>query len=424
MPASLAGLISPKQFDSIVRSTARLNLWEGSVRSGKTIGSLYRWSNFVLNGPAGDIILSGKTGDTIKRNVVNPLTDMFPGEVHYKKGAGELILAGRQVEVISAYDERSEGRIRGMTIAGAYCDEVTLFPESFFTMLLSRMSVRGAKLFGTTNPDSPFHWLKTDYIDRAGELDLRVFHFDLEDNPFLDPEFVRQLKREYTGLWFQRFIKGLWVLAEGVVYDGWDESRHVVKTPPHGYEHKHRILAVDYGTSNPCTFGLFGWDAPGGRIVLEREYYFDAEKAGRQKTDSQYADDLEDFIAGGRPSVVYVDPSAASFIAELKARARGKLAKLAGIRIAQADNSVLEGIRFVSGLLSRGRFVVDESCAETRKEFGAYVWDPRAQQKGEDAPLKKHDHCMDRNRYGLYTHFGRGGRVISGVVSTLRRARD
>lgn len=408
--------LSAKQIDSIRESTRRLNLWEGAVRSGKTVGSLLRWIHFTQHGPQGDLVLSGKTERTLKRNIINPLQEWFPGEVAYSRGAGELFIGGRRLEVVSAYDDRSEGRIRGMTIAGAYGDELTLWPESFFTMMLSRMSVPGARLFGTTNPDSPFHWLKTDYLDRKEQLDLAVFHFDIEDNVFLDPEFVKQLKLEYTGLWYQRFIQGLWVLAEGVVYDVFDENRHT-RPIPHGQKthgHKNHIVGVDYGTSNPCTFGLYGWNRP-SEIVLEREYYWRSDKTGRQKTDSEYADDMETFIEGIRPKVIYVDPSASSFIVELRRRTQ-RSGPLQGIRIAKGNNEVLEGIRFVSKLLSQDRYGFAPSCRETVKEYSSYVWDPKAQKRGEDKPLKEHDHGPDRDRYALYTHFGRR-RKISGVRS-------
>jgi PBSX family phage terminase large subunit len=418
--------LTEKQADSIAQSTARLNIWEGAVRSGKTVGSLLRWLEFIKYGPPGDILLCGKTERTLKRNIVNPLSGWLPGEVHYLKGSGELYIGdARRIEVVSAYDERSEGRIRGMTVAGAYGDELTLWPESFFSMLLSRMSVQGAKLFGTTNPDSPYHWLKTEYIDRQAELDLNVFHFGIDDNPYLDPAFIAALKREYTGLWYQRFISGLWVLAEGVVYDGYDVEKHL--TSPHrgwsGYQHKKHIVGVDYGTSNPCTFGLYGWNTPGGRIVLEREYYFDSAKTGRQKTDSQYADDLEAFVENDKPQAVYVDPSAASFIVEVRKRTQ-RPGPLQGVSIRKGNNEVLEGIRFISGLLATGRYVMDsEKTTETQKEYSSYTWDPKAQKVGEDKPLKVNDHGPDRDRYALYSHFGRS-RVISGIATNINKGAD
>jgi PBSX family phage terminase large subunit len=387
------GRFSQKQLDSIRNSTARLNFWEGAVRSGKTIASIVRWLDYIATGPAGDLLMVGKTERTLKRNILDVMEQILgPRLYRYNKGEGEVYVCGRKVYVVGANDERAEGKIRGMTLAGAYGDEVTLWPENFFKMLLSRLSVAGAKFFGTTNPDSPYHWLKTEYLDKP-DLDLLDWHFTLDDNPNLDPAYIDALKREYTGLWYKRFIQGLWVLAEGAVYDMWDDKTHVVEAPK-GLRHK--IVGVDYGTTNPCTFGLFEWE-DGFPVYLTSEYWWDSKERGRQKTDPEYADDFARWLGNDKPEAVYVDPSAASFIAELRKR---------GYRVREADNDVLAGIRFVSGLLQERRFLVDASCKQTIREFSGYVWDAKAQKKGEDKPLKQNDHAMDRTRYALYTHFG------------------
>lgn len=390
------GRFSRKQLDVITNSTARLNILDGSVRSGKTIASLVAWIYFVQQGPPGELLMVGKTERTLKRNVLDPLEAMV-GSRHYKlnKGTGELILFGRRVYLAGANDERAEGKIRGMTLVGAYGDEITLWPESFFTMLLSRLSVPGARFIGTTNPDSPYHWLNKDYLERVNKLNLKRWHFTLEDNLNLDPAFVDALKKEYTGLWYKRYILGLWVLAEGAIYDMWDEAKHVRPAP----QLKRFIVAVDYGTSNPCTFGLYGWnDSPKPVVYLTREYWYDSRATGRQKTDAEYADDFKEWLGGIRPEAIYVDPSAASFIAELRKR---------GFRVRDADNDVIGGIRFVASMLTQERFFVDPSCKHTIAEFNSYVWDSKAQLKGEDKPLKQNDHAMDRNRYALYSHFKR-----------------
>ncbi|NCD40753.1 MAG: hypothetical protein EOL88_01540 [Bacteroidia bacterium] len=292
----------------------------------------------------------------------------------------------------------------------SYGDEITLWPESFFTMLLSRMSVRGAKFFGTTNPDSPYHWLKESYLDRIGSgiNNINRYSFTIDDNPNLDPEYVEALKHEYTGLFYKRFILGQWVLAEGAVYDMWDESIHVVDTNAvlRGLGKTNfdtYIVGVDYGTNNPCTFGLYGYNRGGGPVYLVREYYYNGREKGRQKTDREYADDFKMFLKGVRPAAIYIDPSASSFIAELKHN---------GFMISHANNDVLEGIRYVSTLLRSGKFYVDRSCMETIKEFGAYVWDDRAQEIGVDRPVKEFDHTMDRNRYALTSHFYRERPVV------------
>lgn len=292
-----------------------------------------------------------------------------------------------------ANDERAEGKIRGMTLAGAYGDEVTLWPESFFKMLLSRLSIPGAKLFATTNPDSPYHWLKRDFLDKS-ELDLRTWHFELQDNPNLAPEYVESLKREYSGLWYKRFVLGLWVQAEGAVYDMWSEECHVVDEMPAPHEARLTYVGVDYGTTNPCAFLLVS--LAGDTWYVHREYYHDSRAVGRQKTDAEYSKDLAAFMGDLRSRVpVIVDPSAASFIEQLRRD---------GFYVIEANNSVLDGIRAVSTLLEQGRLKVHRSCKNLIREFSAYVWDERAQKRGEDKPLKENDHALDALRYVIWTH--------------------
>lgn len=388
-------MFSRKALQSLDQSTARINIWEGAVRSGKTVASLIRWIEYCVDGPPGDLIMIGKTERTLKRNIIDPLVGILgTTRCRYIQGTGEVHIGPRRIYVAGANDERAQDRIRGLTLAGAYGDELTLWPESMFAMLLSRLSVPGACLFGTTNPDGPYHWLKINYLDRAGELDLRSWHFTLDDNANLDPKFVASLKREYRGLWYKRFIDGLWVLAEGAIYDMWDEAKHVKPTPA---DLTHWIVAGDYGTTNPCTFGLYGYRlGKKPSVYLASEYYYDSRTTGRQLTDSQYADAFKQWLGMKRPERIYLDPSAASFIAELRKRQYVVL---------PANNDVLDGIRFVAQMLGDGRFFVDPSCKATIAEFGSYVWDVKAAQRGEDKPLKVHDHAMDRNRYGLYTHF-------------------
>lgn len=398
-----------KQKDSIRQSTARLNIWHGSVRSGKTIASIYRWINFCEYGPKyGNLAMIGKTERTLQRNIIDPLKIILGNSCNYNQGKGELYIGSRKIYIFGANDKRAEEKIRGGTWAGCYGDEITLWPAEVFKMSLSRMSVDGAKFFGTTNTDSPYHWLKIDYIDRKDGLDLESFPFELEDNVrpegFLSKDFVDNLKKEYVGLWYKRFILGLWVLAEGSVYDMWDEKEHTGDFKNKSFQDY--VIGIDYGTSNPCTFGLYGYS--GKSMYLLDEYYYDSSKSGRQKTDSEYASDFKVWldstgIKQERLRRVYIDPSAASFRVEMKAAIK---MRKNGWSIRDANNDVLDGIRLVASKLNRGEFFVDKGCKDTIKEFNSYVWDPNAQKKGEDVPLKEHDHAMDRNRYVLYSLLG------------------
>jgi PBSX family phage terminase large subunit len=399
--------MSRVQKHSFLHSTARINLWHGPVRSGKSIASLLRWIDYVQReAPPGDLFMFGKTAFAFKRNIVGPMTEMLGPDMQWSSGEGVIKLWGRTIHVIGANDERAEQKIRGSTSAGSYGDEIALYPEDFFRMATSRMSVRGAKFFGTTNPDSPTHWLKTNYINRgeSGEIDCRSFHWGLDCNPFLDVEYIDAIKREYTGLWKKRFIDGLWVLAEGSIYDMFDEDRHVTSSAPKRPDYY--IVGVDYGTGNPTAFILIGVEHRHNkrpRAWAEREYYYDSTKANRQKTDSEYAFDLKMFLgkrAFTRKDVthVYVDPSAASFKKECQNQ---------GVdQIADADNDVLNGIRTVATMLHQGRYKIHSTCTQTITDYGAYVWDSKKQRKGEDAPVKSNDHTKDAERYALHTHFG------------------
>ena len=388
---------SRKQLFSLKHSTKRTNIWHGSVRSGKTFASVVRFLAFCYEAPEGPLVMVGKTGRTLKRNVLDPLKEMVgPSVCRVNSGRGEAYIFGRLVYLASANDERAQEKIRGSTFSGAYGDEVTLWPETFFAMLLSRLSVKGAKGFYTTNPDSPFHWLKKDYIDRKNDLNLAEFHFELDDNDALDPDFKEELKKEYTGLFYQRFISGLWVQAEGSVYDMFDSAVHVIpeREIPETGSFDEIFFGIDYGTSNPCVFLAIGRKGPDYYIF--DEYYYDGRGEGKQKTDNQYVQDFTkkfgNIAINKRPIVC--DPSATSFRMALKGD---------GYKTVAGNNEVLEGIRHVSSLLSQRRLYVSGKCKNTVKEFQSYVWDPKAQQRGEDKPLKENDHAMDALRYPIET---------------------
>jgi PBSX family phage terminase large subunit len=390
--------LSVKQVATIDQSYSRMNLWVGAVRASKTVASLYRWIIFVASeAPPDPLLIIGKTQDTAVRNIIKPLQDLIGSSCRWYSGKRECWIFDRCCFVLGANDETSEGKIRGMTCGGALGDELTLWPESFWTMLLSRCSPEGAKIFGTTNPDSPYHYLYTNYIKRVDDLDITVHNFCLDDNPFLSQAFKDNLRKEYRGLWFKRFIQGLWVLAEGTVYDFFDEKEHVLLRPP-GSAEKY-LVGIDHGTANPTCFLLFGvnrhlrpW------IWIEREYYYDSVEVGRQKDDAEYVDDFETFLNGIKPAQVILDPSAASFKAALRKRARWNLV--------DAKNDVLEGIRLQSRMLNSGEYGVCQNCFHTINEYGAYLWDANAQKRGEDKPLKQHDHTKDAERYVLNTYAG------------------
>jgi PBSX family phage terminase large subunit len=410
---ALAVTLSPKQERSIAESTARLNIWQGAIRCGKTIASLIRWVTFVANAPrGGSLVVVGKTSDTVARNVFEPLTDPaitgpIAKMITYTRGAPTATILGRRVEIVTSNDARAENRLRGMTAVGAYVDEITLIERPFWDMLLSRLSVKGAKLFGSTNPDAPSHWLKKDFLDRAHELDLKSWHFRLDDNHSLDPAYVKALKSEYSGLWYKRFIEGRWVMAEGAIYDMFDDDKHVVHELP--LMEKWLGVGVDYGTTNPFAAVLLGVSVPDQegqrRIYVASELRYDSRIERRQLTDSEYSERLTEWLDhipgtygpgthGVRPDWLVVDPSAASFIQQLYRD---------HYRPMQADNSVLDGIRTVSNLMSADHLRVHANCRALLDEIAGYAWDERKAEKGEDSPVKVDDHSVDALRYAVHT---------------------
>lgn len=401
---SLANLaLSPKQIESCVHSDARVNLWTGSIRSGKTIASLLRWLRFVATAPlGGELVVVGRTRESIARNVFGPLTDpsLFGPMAmltSYTAGAPSATILGRRVHVLGASDARSEMVLRGLTVAGAYVDEATLVSEAFWTQLLGRMSVPGAQLFATTNPDGPAHWLKKQVVDRAGELGYRVFRFRLDDNAWLtanNPEYVAQIKREYVGLWYRRFIDGEWVQAEGAIYDMWDPARHVVRRDQIPTMERILALGVDHGTTNPTRGLMVG-------LAERKLWVLDEWSPATGLTDARQSQLLRSWMAGRepepwrRPEWVYVDPAAASF--------KMQLFHDGMTNVANAHNDVLAGIRTVASLLGTDRLQVSEDCPRLIEQIPGYSWDPKATEKGEDKPLKVDDHEADALRYGVHS---------------------
>lgn len=366
----------------------RINLLEGSVSSGKTWISLVCWGFWLATMPQNQLyLMCGKSLTTLKRNCLIPLEAMFgQSNFSFSTSAKEAYLFGRRILLEGANDARSEGKIRGLTLQGAYCDELTLFPKDFFVMLLSRLRVPGAKLIATTNPDSPQHWLKREYIDRMAELDMLTMRFLLEDNTTLDPQYVAAVKAEYTGVFYHRFILGEWCVAEGLIYPMFDKAVHVKSLPhPQGEWY----VSVDYGTLNAFSAGLWCYD--GTTAYRVAEYYYSGREQKRQRTNTQYLQSIQQLTAGKSISAVIVDPSAASFIAELRQ---------AGFLVRKGKNDVVEGIRRTAAALEQGKLLFSPDCKNSFREFALYRWDESSSQ---DRPIKENDHAMDDIRYFVST---------------------
>lgn len=425
-PATQMRPLTGKHRDAVLLAEHHATaIWEGAVRSGKTVGTFVAWERFVRHAPAGDLVMIGKTERTLIRNVVRPMQAMY-GKRHVKlnRGAGEVTMFGRMCYLVGANDERASDKIRGMTLAGAYGDELTIWPESFFEMLLSRFSVDGARLIGTTNPDNPNHWLlkilersvvwlrhdgtieRFDDEDRV-DLDVARFSFVIDDNPTLTEKFKRRLKASFSGMFYKRFILGLWVLADGTIWDSWNEDRHVITDLPR-LDRWH--VAIDDGTAGTFVALLGGFDEH-NRLHVASEFRWNAKERQRQLTDTQKSEMVRAWLnacAEGTwrydghalpklegcnlPRRIHVDPSATSLIRQLELDGwRGTVTK--------ARNDVADGLRYVSSLLCLDAIQVHASAAGLRREIPGYVWDPKAAKRGEEKPLKVDDHSCDSLRY-------------------------
>jgi len=388
--------LSLKQKLAIATSNKPINLWHGAVRSGKTYSSLLRFLIEVSEAPPGDMVVVCRDAFAFRRNILPLLFQLIGGDARYLQGNALLEIWGRKIHVVGAHDSRAEGKIRGATFTGAYVDEASLIPEVFWQILVQRCAMGGARIFATTNPDSPAHWLKRDVVDN--NPDTQDFHFNMLDNPKLTREEREYLERQHKGLWYRRFVLGEWCLAEGAVFDFFDEKVHTLSRSP--ANSKFSLVGIDHGTTNPTAFIMLEYNgdvAP--HLFTSKEYYWDSRKTGRQKTNSEYAEDLIKFIDSHPVKFIYVDPAAASFKLELK-----RLGIQVPIR--DAVNDVLNGIQEMSSLLSNGDFKISKSCRNLIEEMQAYSWDTKQSEKGVDSPISKFNHAIDATRYAIYSYFG------------------
>ena len=371
---------------------------DGSIRSGKTVSmaiGFILWSMYSFDGQYFGI--SGRTIESLRRNVIVHLFTWLSGIVDIKERRSEnklIIRCGNRVNTYYLFggrDESSYTLVQGVTLAGAYFDEVALMPRSFVEQAMARCSVPGSKFWFNCNPESPNHWFYQEIIKKADYHNYLYLHFTMEDNLSLSPAIRARYDRMYSGVFYDRYIRGLWVVAEGLIYTMFNKDFHVVPTVPRPYEQYY--VSCDYGTLNPTAAGLYG--LYNGIWYKVEEYYFDARKEGRQKTDEEHYKSIDEMILDRNIRAIIVDPSAASFIEVI--RRHGKY------NVIQASNSVLSGIRLVATHLNLGDLKFNDCCEDTIREFGLYRWDEKA---SEDKPLKTNDHSMDETRYFCRQAFG------------------
>lgn len=386
---------------------------DGSIRSGKTLSmslSYVFWAMTKFN--QNNFGMAGKTIGSFRRNVVFWLKLMLKSRGYaIKDHRSDNMLEISKGDVTNYFyifggkDERSQDLIQGITLAGMFFDEVALMPESFVNQATGRCSVTGSKFWFNCNPDNPRHWFKVNWIDKCkcnlSELQLKEYaakgvelkdlvylHFDMDDNLSLDESIKKRYKSMYVGVFFKRFILGLWCVADGLVYSMFDENKHIL----HGDcpESPMHIVSIDYGTVNPFSAGLWGFD--GKTAIREKEIYYNGREKGERVDDESYYAMLEELIGDYEIEYIIVDPSAASFIETIKKHGKYVVKK--------ANNDVLDGIRVVTTFLNAGRILIHESCKNSIEEFGLYCWD---EESGDDKVVKENDHAMDDIRYFCYT---------------------
>lgn len=419
----LTRLLSRKQITSIVDSAQRtLALWSGSVSAGKTIASLIAFLLAVRLAPRnGLIVIVGRTLQTVYQNVIVPLQDpalfgsMVAASIVYTPGATKAIILGREVMVIGAHNAEAVGRIQGATVALAYVDEATLLPEVFWNMLVTRLRVKGARLLATMNPASRNHWMRKSWILKADAVDLIHFHFTMLDNPTLEQSYIDRMKRSYSGVFYDRFIKGEWTNAEGAVYPMWDPAKHVIPWASMPRMQEIMGIGMDYGTTNATTALMLGVTAEEKpRLVLMDEWGYnskDEQNNGLRLTDAELSRRFRTWLGeqhqpepdGLKPRFLMLDPAAASFRTQLHQDLRGT-----GLAPWPADNDVLKGIATIANLLDgdEPRMVVTDRCEGWQSEVTEYRWDQKATAEGDDEVVKEDDHYLDGGRYITHSTVG------------------
>ena len=377
---------------------------DGAIRSGKTSFMMLAFVDDAMRRYNGQrFAICGKTVDSTVKNIVVPYLGVNWAQDKYNlswRRADKVLLVsdGKHqniFEVFGGKDESSFSLIQGRTLAGVLFDEVALQPRSFVEQALARCSVEGSRFWFNCNPESPKHWFYEEWVKHPDKHNAFHLHFELDDNPALTEEIKARYRSMYSGVFYDRYILGKWVAADGIIYPQFSEAKHVVKSKPRDYAKYY--VSIDYGTHNPTSMGLWGlYNRKWYRVA---DSYFDSVKQMRQRTDEEHYRELHNLITdntgGKKPVAVIVDPSAASLIECIKRHGE--------YRVRQADNDVLSGIANVSTELNAGRLLFCDCCHEIFDEFLSYIWDQKAAERGEDKPVKQYDHAMDDMRYFVQT---------------------
>lgn len=367
---------------------------DGAVRSGKTyalvIGFLL-WSQLRFSGES--FIIAGRTMGTLKRNVVAPMLQVireFGWPCSYNRSDGVITVASNTYHLFGANTDQAQDKIQGMTAAGCLLDEVALMPRSFVDQALARCSVSKSKFWWDCNPSFPNHFVKAEFIDKAEERNLLVLKFTMNDNPTLDPEVKARYERLYSGVFYDRYIRGLWVVAEGLVYQDFRESTMCAELPEEDVRRSAHVVSIDYGITNP--FAAIDWVVKDGVAYAVDEYYFDSNEEEFRRTDEEHYEALRKWLGKRYVELVVIDPSASSFI---ECMARHGEWEFRG-----ADNSVIDGISNTMTAMKQHGIFIGKKCKNLLHELGLYRWDEK---KKHEAVVKENDHACDAMRYFVQT---------------------
>lgn len=414
-------VFSAKQLEVIKNTTCETNLIEGSIRAGKTHSIQTRLYHYFRHEPSPDttkypFIFMGDSTLTLERNFLAELQEKYGRHFYYNSQKAKGTLFGKPFVCFGYSNMSVIKKIRGITARGFYIYESCFCPLEIYLELIGRGSVKNSKGFLDTNPDNPFHWIKERIIDNKEAKEkglIKHIKMTMDDNPSLSDEYKERIKRLYKKgtLTYNRKILGLWVAGEGVVFDCFNPSKHVVIADsgliPLHYTFQKIIIGIDHGVINPTCFLKIGY--LNGCFWVYDEYYYDSKKHNKQKLTTEYRHDLACFLDQTRNVLIFCDPAAAELKAELKKNLYNEIIKLRidtnYPKIRNAFNFVDTGIQYLNTLFSQNKIFISSRCVNLLRELSNYVWDKKALLRNKEQPLKENDHSVDALRYAIASYY-------------------
>lgn len=392
---------SPKQKQVIAfgNDSRDIILCDGAIRSGKTISVIVGFLLWILKFQEGktkdlNFIIAGKTIGSVLRNIVDPMRIVLDWlGINYEHNINRCMITFGRVKIymFEGFNEKSQDKVQGLTASGCLLDEVALMPQTFVEQCIARCSVNGSKIWMTCNPSNPFHFIKQEYINKAEDKNIFYLHFTMDDNYHLSEKVKNRYKALYVGVFYARYVLGLWKVAEGLIYPQF-KDKHIVSTFEREYERYY--VSIDYGIYNPMVYLL--WGKYKGKWYCIKEYYHSGRETNKPKSDIEYYEDLEKFIGEEKKiKSIIIDPTASSFIMLIRKKRKYK--------VIFADNNIMRGIANVSSCLDEDLLKFNDCLDRIFDEFYTYAWDDKASERGEDEPKKESDHAMDSMRYFVST---------------------